>query len=66
MNVAKLKGLMAERGETQKDLAKILQCSTRTINNKINGKSEFTASELNTLSIHYSVGADIFLKSNCT
>ncbi|MBR3960845.1 MAG: helix-turn-helix transcriptional regulator [Clostridia bacterium] len=41
MNSNKLLGAMAEKGITQKELAKKLGISKNTVNSKINGKGHF-------------------------
>ena len=61
MNVNKLKGLMAEHGERQEDIAKLLNIHITTVNFKLQGKSEFKLSELKTLAEHYKVDINIFL-----
>lgn len=42
----KLKGLMAEKGITQSELAKIINVDPSTMSYKMNNKSEFTISEI--------------------
>lgn len=61
MNIAKLKGLMAEHGETREDIAKILNVSNSTAKNRLLGKSKFTFDEVKILSQHYKVDINIFL-----
>jgi transcriptional regulator with XRE-family HTH domain len=61
MNLNKIKGLMAEHGERQEDIAKLLNINISTVNFKLQGKSEFKVSELKTLADHYKVDINIFL-----
>lgn len=48
---AKLRGKMAEKGVTQLMLAKLMGLSPVSINNKLAGKSDFTAKEMKMLKI---------------
>lgn len=48
---AKLRGKMAEKGVTQLMLAKLMGLSPVSINNKLAGKSDFTAKEMKLLKI---------------
>ena len=48
-NTKKLKGKLAENGETIQTLAKKLNMSAPTLSYKINNKSEFSATELKSL-----------------
>lgn len=45
-NINKFRSYLALRGMTIKDLAECIDMSISTLSNKINGKSEFTASEI--------------------
>ena len=45
MNVAKLRGKMAEAGYSQAKLAKEIGLAQNTLNNKINGKTAFNTEE---------------------
>lgn len=58
MKNTKIKGLMAEHGLTQRDLATFLGVSLVSINLKINGKSEFKTSELIILSQKFKTKID--------
>lgn len=65
LNIKKIKGLMAENDFTQVDLAVSLGLTKGTIQNKMNGKTEFTASELVKMSkIFKVVTMDIFFIDN--
>lgn len=46
VNVNKLKSYLALKGMVIKDLAEAIGMPISTLSNKINGKSEFTASEI--------------------
>lgn len=46
----KLKGLMTENNITQVQLAKLLGISVSTLNQKLNGKSDFTIQEAKKIS----------------
>lgn len=46
VNVNKLRSYLALRGMVIKDLAEAIGMPISTLSNKINGKSEFTASEI--------------------
>ena len=46
MNLAKLKGKMAETGVSQRKMSKIIGISTSAVSSKMTGKSEFTAKEI--------------------
>lgn len=46
MNSDKLKGLIKEKALTQKELAKMLDMSTQSLNAKINKKKQFTLNEV--------------------
>lgn len=62
MNVFKLKGLMAEHGEKQEDVAKLLKIHVTSLYKKMKGKTEFKFSEVQILANHYKVDINIFLK----
>lgn len=46
VNINKLKSYLALKGMVIKDLAETIGMPISTLSNKINGKSEFTASEI--------------------
>lgn len=47
MNIAKLKGIMAEKGISQLALAKTLNVNKDTLNSRFLGKTSFTVDEAN-------------------
>jgi len=56
----KLKGVLAERGLTQKYLAALLSLSPVTVNQKINGTLEFTYTEVETICDDLSLSTEVF------
>jgi len=60
LRLYKIKGLMAERDETQDDIAKLLNISRATINSRLKGKSDFKANEVARIAEHYSVPVGYF------
>lgn len=44
---------MARNGETQKDLAKLLKTTRSTMSRKMNGKTEWTISDVEIICEHY-------------
>ncbi|MCM1259663.1 MAG: helix-turn-helix domain-containing protein [Prevotella sp.] len=62
MNISKLKGLMAEHGDTQEDIAKLLNIHVTSLYHKMKGKTEFKFSEVQIIASHYNVDINIFLK----
>jgi len=60
MNIDKLRGLMAENGEKQKDLADVLNVSINTVRLKLKGKNDFKSTEIIKLCEHYRVEANYF------
>ena len=61
MNINKLKGLMAEHGDRQEDIAKLLDINITTVKNNLSGKSDFKFSEVQVLAKHFNVDINIFL-----
>ena len=60
MNVNKLKCLMGENDHTRKFIAKRLGITPSGLQKKLNGKSEFKASEIKILADLYKVSVDYF------
>lgn len=48
---AKLRGVMAEKGMTQKTLATMLGVSVVSVNNKLTGKTEFSPRDMRILKV---------------
>ncbi len=66
MDTQKLKGKMAEKNVTQKDLAHALNVTENTFSYKLSGKSDFSLSEVRKISQRLSLTKDemvtIFLR----
>jgi len=60
MDVNKIRGLMAEKGENQGDLAKVLNLSRNAVQLKLSNKVDFKAKELKVLCEHYNVDPNYF------
>ncbi|NCC19161.1 MAG: XRE family transcriptional regulator [Bacteroidia bacterium] len=63
-NSNKLKGLIAEKGINQSDVAKLLELSENQTSKKINGKVDFKVTEISKLSTYFNVKPDIFFAIN--
>lgn len=64
---SKLKGLIAEFGLSQKQLAKHLGITLRTFNDKINGKTDFSLKEARIVSSYFGKPIEeIFLECELT
>lgn len=57
---SKFKGVLAERGLTQKDIALLLNLSPVTINQKINGRLDFTYGEVEIICDELNISTEIF------
>lgn len=55
MKNSKIKGLMAEYGETQLSMSRKLNLSLRSFNLKINGKRAFTETEVKEITKYFSI-----------
>lgn len=62
VNIAKIKGLMAEHGDTQQDLAAKLGVTRTTINNYVLGKTTVTLETANKIAAIYNVNPLDLLK----
>ena len=62
MHYSKIRGLMAERGINQEQIAKVLDISIVTFNQKINKKREFKVGELIALSSYFNISIDEVVK----
>lgn len=56
----KFKGWIRENGLSYQEIADFLGVNLTTISNKINGKSDFTLSEINALKSKYELDSGIF------
>lgn len=54
----KLKGIMASRGETLDDLAKVLGITRGAVSFKLNGKTSITLDDINKICQHYNLSYD--------
>lgn len=50
MNLAKLRGALAEKGITQRELAKKLGLTTKSVNAKLNGRCKISVDEATSMS----------------
>lgn len=55
VNIAKIKGLMAENDESQADLAKVIKCSVTTVGNYLRGQTAMSVETLSKVADHYKV-----------
>lgn len=61
----KLKALMIENGLTQADMSKILGINASTFSKKINGKKDFTITEIETIKDYFNLPyEEIFFRVN--
>lgn len=58
MKAGILRGMMAERGETQAELAAGIGISLSRFNAKLNGKADFTLGEVQAISRRYALTPD--------
>ena len=61
MDALKFKGWLAQNKITQREIMDLLGLSQTSINKKVNGKEDFTLSQIKTICEHYKISADIFL-----
>ena len=57
----KFKGWLAENGVKQKEIAELLGIDISNVNEKVNGKQEFTAPQMRAICPKYNISADIFM-----
>lgn len=57
----KFKGWLAENGVKQKEIAELLGIDISNVNEKVNGKQEFTAPQMRAICQKYGLSADIFM-----
>ena len=58
----KVKGLLIEKGIKQQDIAKILNISRASVNNKLNGKGDFSVTQVCIVCEKFNIEAEIFFK----
>lgn len=58
-NIPKIRGLLAEHGFTQKDLAVWLGCTERSVQNKMNGVTLFKEREIKIIMDTFDVHGDL-------
>lgn len=56
----KVKGYLVEKGIKQKEVAAVLKMTTSTFNNKLNGFSDFTISDVKKMCYEFGMNAEIF------
>lgn len=54
----KLHTILAEHGDTQINLAEILDITYQSVSIKVNGHKDFTQSEIYTIMVHYNLTPD--------
>lgn len=59
-----LHGEMARHGETQRDLAKLIEITPQAICNKFKGKNQWTFSEIEKICEHYNKNYEELFKNN--
>lgn len=64
MYTNRILGLMRENGQTQKELANLLEISEYTLRRKLQGKNEFKVSEILKISEIYNVSIEYFFTDN--
>jgi antitoxin component HigA of HigAB toxin-antitoxin module len=58
MAALKFKGYCAEHNIKQKEIAEVLGINIANVNEKINGKQQFTLEQVRTLCLKYEISAD--------
>ena len=61
VNIDRIRGCMAEKGDKQKDLARILNLSLTSVNIKLTGKTDFTVSEISKIAERYKKSISFFI-----
>ena len=59
-NTPMLKGVIVSHGETQTQLAEILNMNPTTLNQKVNGRARFYDDEMLAIKNHYNLSAEDF------
>lgn len=60
MDRLKFKGYCAEHGIKQAEISELLNITVSNVNEKINGKQEFTLEQVRTLCKKYGISADVY------
>lgn len=60
-NSLKFKAWLVEHGIKQSEVAELLGIDLSNVNEKVNGKQEFTMQQVKTICATYGLSADIFL-----
>ena len=60
MDCKRFKGYMAEHDIKQSEIAEILGITKENVNAKVNGRQDFTMSQVRILCQHYGISADDF------
>lgn len=60
MEILKFKGWLVEHQIKQADLAKLLEITVESVNAKVNGRQEFTLSQVKKMCETYGISADDF------
>ena len=60
MEIRKFKGWLVEHKSKQSDLAELLGITQENVNAKLNGRQEFTLSQVKKICETYSISADDF------
>lgn len=61
----KFKGYCAENKISQKEIAELLGIKQQNVNAKLNGRQDFTVSQIRTLCEHFGISADIYFFPEC-
>ena len=56
----KFKGWLASKKKKQQEVADLLQLTLQSVNNKLNGREDFTLAQVRILCKHYKISADEF------
>ncbi len=65
-NANKIRGLMAEKRMTQKELAEALGVSTLTVRSKLSSRTDFNATEIGRMSDLFMVDPNVFFDVELT
>ena len=59
-NMLKFKGYCVENGIKQTEIAELLNLSSSVVNQKMNGRLDWTLEQVRTLCQHFKISADIY------